>query len=115
MSHIRAESAPLRGLVQVNQDLVQELGRRCADQKIATIDLDGTIIESGKKQAQKSYEGPSGYQPLLALRAEMNVVVADEFLDGNVARATGATAGDAAGLSGLAVDGGGALVSGRCG
>ena len=84
VSYIPAESAPLRGLAQVNQDLVQELGQRCADQKIATIDLDGTIIESWKKQAKPTYEGPSGYQPLLALWAEMNVVVADEFRDGNV-------------------------------
>jgi len=84
VSYIPAESAPLRGLAQVNQDLVGELGSRCADQKIATIDLDGTIIESWKKQAKKTYEGTSGYQPLLALWAEMNVVVADEFRDGNV-------------------------------
>ena len=84
VSYIPAESAPLRGLAQVNQDLVQELGRRCTNQKIATIDLDGTIIESWKKAAKKSYEGSTGYQPLLALWAEMNVVVADEFRDGNV-------------------------------
>jgi len=84
VSYIPAESAPLRGLAQVNQELVQELGRRCADQKIATIDLDGTIIESWKKEAKKTYEGSHGYQPLLALWAEMNVVVADEFRDGNV-------------------------------
>lgn len=84
VSYIPEESDPLRGLAQVNQDVVQELGRRCADQKIATIDLDGTIIESWKKQAKKTYEGSSGYQPLLALWAEMNVVVADEFRDGNV-------------------------------
>jgi len=84
VSYIPEESDPLRGLAQVNQDIVQELGRRCADQKIATIDLDGTIIESWKKQAKKTYEGSSGYQPLLALWAEMNVVVADEFRDGNV-------------------------------
>jgi len=84
VSYIPAESAPLRGLAQVNRDLVQELGRRCANQKIATIDLDGTIIESWKKAAKKTYEGSTGYQPLLALWAEMNVVVADEFRDGNV-------------------------------
>ena len=84
VSYIPEENAALRGLAQVNQDVVRELGRRCADQKIATIDLDGTIIESWKKQAKKTYEGTSGYQPLLALWAEMNVVVADEFRDGNV-------------------------------
>jgi hypothetical protein len=84
VSYIPEESVPLRALAQVNQDVVQELGRRCADQKIATIDLDATIIESWKRQAKVSYEGSSGYQPQLALWAEMNVVVADEFRDGNV-------------------------------
>jgi hypothetical protein len=84
VSYIPEESAPLRGLAQVNQDVVRELGRRCAGEKIATIDLDATIIESWKREAKVSYEGTSGYQPVLALWAEMNVVVADEFRDGNV-------------------------------
>ena len=84
VSYIPAESAALHGLGQVNQDLVQELGRRCPEQKIATIDLDATVIESWKKQAQATYQGGRGYQPMLALWAEINVVVADEFRDGNV-------------------------------
>jgi len=84
VSYIPAESVPLRGLAQVNQDVVRELGRRCANEKIATIDLDATIIESWKRQAKVSYEGASGYQPVLALWAEMDVVLADEFRDGNV-------------------------------
>ncbi len=84
VSCISGENAARGSLAQVNQDLVQELGRRCADQKIATIDLDGTIIESWKKQAKKTYAGPNGYQPLLALWAEMIVVVAGEFRDGNL-------------------------------
>ena len=84
VSYIPDESAPLRALAQVNQDLVQEIGRRCADQKIATIDLDATIIESWKKQAQPTYQGGKGYQPMLAAWAEMDLVVADEFRDGNV-------------------------------
>ena len=40
----------LRGLAEVNQELVRELGRR-SGQKIATIDLDATIIASRKRQA----------------------------------------------------------------
>ena len=84
VSYIPEESVPLRALAQVNQDVVRELGRRCPDQKIATVDLDSTIIESWKKQAKRTYEGTSGYQPMLALWAEMNVVLADEFRDGNV-------------------------------
>ena len=84
VSYIPEESAPLRGLAQVNQDVVRELGRRSADQKIATLDLDSTIIESWKKEAKATYEGCAGYQPMLALWAELNVVLADEFRDGNV-------------------------------
>jgi hypothetical protein len=84
VSYIPEENTPLRGLAQVNRDLVQELGRRCGDQKMATIDLDATVIESWKREAQATYQGGRGYQPMLALWAEMNVVVADEFRDGNV-------------------------------
>ena len=39
-------------MAQVNQELVQELGRRCADQKIATIDLDSSSMESWKREAK---------------------------------------------------------------
>jgi hypothetical protein len=41
------------------------------------------VIESWKQQ-QLTYQGGRGYQPMLALWAEMNLVVADEFRDGNV-------------------------------
>lgn len=84
VSYIPAENEPLRGLAQVNADVVRELGRRCPDQKIATVDLDATVIESWKREAKATYEGGSGYQPMLALWAEMNVALADEFRDGNV-------------------------------
>src|SRR5512140_3818304 len=84
VSYIPSESEPLRALAQVNQELVQTIGRRCAEEKIATVDLDATVIESWKREARPTYEGCAGYQPMLALWAEMNLVVADEFRDGNV-------------------------------
>jgi hypothetical protein len=84
VSYIPEESPALQGLGQVNQDVVRELGRRCAEQKIATLDVDATVIESWKREAKLTYEGCTGYQPVLALWAEMNVVVSDEFRDGNV-------------------------------
>jgi len=84
VSYIPSESEPLRALAQVNRELVREVGRRCADQKIATVDLDTTVIESWKREAQPTYEGGRGYQPVLALWAEMDLVVAEEFRDGNV-------------------------------
>jgi len=88
-SLVPEESAPLRGLAQVNEDVIKELGRRCPDQKIATIDLDATVIESWKREAQPTYQGGNGYQPVVALWAEMNAIVADEFRDGNVAAHSG--------------------------
>ncbi|MHB8655882.1 MAG: hypothetical protein ACYDA9_18625 [Terriglobia bacterium] len=57
---------------------------RLNPQQIATVDRDATIIESRKREALPTYEGECGYQPMLAVWAEMNVVLADEFRDGNV-------------------------------
>jgi hypothetical protein len=78
VSYIPSESEPLGALAQVNQELVQEIGRRCAEQKIAT------VIESSKREAKPTYGGGKGYQPLLALWAEMDLALADEFREGNV-------------------------------
>src|SRR6266851_1727523 len=84
IAYIPEETEPLVGLGVVNRELVRELGRRCPDQRIATVDQDATIIESRKQEALRAYEGERGYQPMLAVWAEMNVVLADEFRDGNV-------------------------------
>jgi hypothetical protein len=86
-SYIPRESAALAGLGMVNREVVQEFGRRTQD-KIATIDMDATIIESWKREAQRTYQGTTGYQPMLALWSELNVIVADEFRDGNVGSGT---------------------------
>jgi hypothetical protein len=84
IAYIPLESGPLEGLGKVNQDLIRRFGERCPDQKIATVDQDTTIIESRKQVALHTYEGPRGYQPMLAVWAEMDTVLADEFRDGNV-------------------------------
>ena len=90
VSFVPEESTALRGLAQVkvNQDGVREWARRCAGERIATIDRDATVTESWKREAKATYEGGSGYPPgpegTPALWAEMNVVVAEEFRDGNV-------------------------------
>src|ERR1035441_1332964 len=73
-----------KGLGVVNRELVRELGRRCPEQRIATVDRDATIIESRKQEALRTYEGERGYPPMLAVWAERNVALADEFRDGNV-------------------------------
>jgi hypothetical protein len=60
VSYIPEESPALQGLGQVNQDVVRELGRRCPEPTMATLDVDATIIESWKREAKLSYEGWTG-------------------------------------------------------
>jgi hypothetical protein len=86
VSYILEESAALRALAQVNGDLLREIGRRCPEQRIATIDLDGTVIEGFKREARKTYEGTTGYQPMLALWVEMDLAV---VVAGGAARVSG--------------------------
>jgi len=83
-SFIPEETDALQGLAAVNRTAIAEVGRRCADQKIATVDQDATIIESRKREAKATYEGERGYQPMLAVWAETGLILADEFRDGNV-------------------------------
>jgi hypothetical protein len=77
------ESEGLRALDAINRALIL----RGADRRVteATIDHDGTIVESHRREAKVAYEGTRGFQPLLAVWAEQELVVADEFRDGNVA------------------------------
>ncbi|MHB1840100.1 MAG: transposase, partial [Acidobacteriaceae bacterium] len=67
IAFIPEEADALAGLGEVNRELVRELGRRCPDQRTATVDQDATIIESHKQQALRTYEGERDYQPMLAV------------------------------------------------
>src|SRR3990170_700240 len=49
-----------------------------------TLDVDAHLVESAKEAALPTYEGFRGYQPLLVSWAETNLILADEFRDGNV-------------------------------
>jgi hypothetical protein len=82
-AYVPPESPALLGLEIINRALVA----RSADKRTttATIDHDGTIIESHRREATVAYEGTRGYQPLVAVWAEEQLIVADEFRDGNVA------------------------------
>lgn len=80
---VAPESAGLRALEAVNRVLVERGAERSVTQ--ATIDHDGTIIEAHKREATVAYEGTRGFQPLVAVWAEQQLVVADEFRDANVA------------------------------
>ena len=76
-------SAALVALARINSEFV----RRSVETerpKVATLDLDATIIESHKREAKAHYKGGRGYQPTAVLWAEQDMVVADEYRDGNV-------------------------------
>lgn len=80
---IPAETPALRGLARAAQVLVEQAHRR-APQSALTLDVDATVIESHKKEAMWTFKKVPGYQPLIAYCAELKLVVADEFRDGNV-------------------------------
>jgi hypothetical protein len=83
VAYIPGENAALRGMAQVN---VQLLGRVAAPGKSskATLDHDATIQESHKRESLPHYNGGRGYQPAVIYWAEQDLVVADEYRDGNV-------------------------------
>jgi hypothetical protein len=87
-SFIVPSSDGVASLQQVQVGAVRRIAKLYAAQgqaqRIATIDQDATIIESHKRAALPHYEGGRGYQPMVAVWAEADLVVADEFRDGNV-------------------------------
>ena len=87
-SAVREEGLGLRGLARASSAAVADLQAR-APQKVATLDLDATIVASSKRAAEPCYDGRRGYQPVVALWAEQDVIVADEFRDGNVSAQSG--------------------------
>ena len=87
-SFIRPRSQGVAQLQEVQVGTVRRVARQYAQAgetlRIATIDQDATILESHKQSALPHYEGGRGYQPMVAVWAEADLVVADEFRDGNV-------------------------------
>ncbi len=85
---ILPSSKGVAGLQEVQAGLVRNIAKKHAQAgqtlKFATIDQDATIIESHKENALAHYDDGRGYQPMVAVWAEADLVVADEFRDGNV-------------------------------
>lgn len=88
IAYIPGESAPLLGLARTNVALVHALA---AQERVtcATLDHDATIQESQKREALPHYKGGRGYPPVAVLWSELDVVVGDEYRDGNVPAAMG--------------------------
>lgn len=73
----------LQGLGEVNREVVHRIVAPTSARR-ATLDLDATVIESHKREARPHYKGGRGYQPTAVLWAEQDLVVADQYRDGNV-------------------------------
>lgn len=87
-SFIMPSSAPVEGLQSVQAGVVRRIAQLYAEQqqplRRATVDQEATIIERHKEAARAHYEGGRGYQPMVAIWAEADLVLADEFRDGHV-------------------------------
>jgi hypothetical protein len=87
-SFIFPSSGPVSALQEVQSGLVRRIAQlyeqQGQPQRMATVDQDATIIESHKRAAYYHYQEGKGYQPMVALWAEADLVLADEFRDGNV-------------------------------
>ena len=85
---IMPASTGLQRLQEVQAGIVRRVAQKYhahgQPQSIATVDQDATIIESHKRSALAHYEGGRGYQPMVAIWAEADLVLADEWRDGNV-------------------------------
>jgi hypothetical protein len=87
-SFILPGSEPVQALQRLVSGQVRHIARlferHAMALRTATVDQDATIIESHKAAARPHYQDGRGYQPMLALWAEADLVLADEFRDGNV-------------------------------
>jgi hypothetical protein len=83
-SAVVPEPSPyLEGLAGVNRDLIS-FKQRCRPERVATIDMDATLVETRKAEALSCYRGFTAYQPLNAWWAEQGLMLHTEFRDGNV-------------------------------
>jgi hypothetical protein len=83
VAYIPAENVALQGLARVNTALVHRVAAQ-GKSTTATLDHDATIQESHKREALPHYKGGRGYQPTAVVWVEQDLVVADEYRDGNV-------------------------------
>src|SRR4030042_54961 len=80
---VRGDERAGGGSGEANRQVCKQL-QAVSPQARATLDVDATIVESQKRTATTAYEGTQGYQPVVAVWAEQDAIVHDEFRDGNV-------------------------------
>jgi hypothetical protein len=81
----------VEALTGIGEEVADTIWRRLAREEY-TLDVDATVIEAEKREAQWTYKKVKGYQPILSFLAEEGVCVTHEFREGNVAAQSGALA-----------------------
>ena len=64
--------------------VITELLSKLTTDKNLTLDIDTTLIEADKGDAEMSYKGLRGYQPLLGMCVEAGLCVGSRFQQGNI-------------------------------
>jgi len=82
-------SGGVEAMVVICEEVGGEIGKGLATPEY-TLDVDATIIEAEKKEAQWASRKVKGYQPILGFLAENGVCLRREFRGGNVASQSGA-------------------------
>jgi len=82
-SFIPAPNGYLKALLEVGKDFVASVQKSCP-QKIATLDMDATLVETSKNAALYCYKHYKAFQPLNTYWEEQDLVLHSEFRDGNV-------------------------------
>jgi hypothetical protein len=79
----------IRAMRRVNEEAAETIWKRMGRPGY-TLDIDGTVIEAEKEEAQWTYKKAKGYQPILGFLAENGVCLSHEFREGNVPGHSGA-------------------------
>lgn len=80
----RIQYVGLEGLGRVRQRQLAQVARK-HHQTQATLDCDASLFVSRSHTAQMSYKGERGWMPMLAFWSELDLVVHDDFRQGNMA------------------------------
>ena len=88
-SFIPRESGGLVGLRELVAQSVRAYVSAVKPGPEVTVDVDAHLVESSKREALMTYEGFRGYQPMVVSWAEEELILADQFRDGNVPASKG--------------------------
>ena len=83
-SFIPLESSGLAGMGELVRQSVRAYVAAVKPGPEVTLDVDAHLVESSKRDALMTYEGFRGYQPMIVSWAETELILGDQFRDGNV-------------------------------